>query len=118
MNYRKFFSDYYNIEIPKEYDIHHIDFNRENNKIQNLIVIPYKLHRKYHFLRNIVSKFDYGEGFGSIFMSEYYLNSLEKYANVCRECNLWMNLKYLMDGENIDHKKIPDDPYFKLKLNL
>lgn len=52
MNYRKFYKDYYNIEFGTDYVVHHIDFNRENNNIDNLILLPKKLHSKYHILLN------------------------------------------------------------------
>lgn len=34
--------------IPRGYEIHHIDFNRENNDISNLVCIPKEEHRKLH----------------------------------------------------------------------
>lgn len=52
MNYRKLYENHYGINIPPEYDIHHIDFNRDNNKIDNLILLPKRLHRKLHWVRN------------------------------------------------------------------
>lgn len=37
-----------NGEIPKGYDIHHIDENRQNNSISNLELIPFSTHRSKH----------------------------------------------------------------------
>jgi hypothetical protein len=34
----------------RSYDVHHIDGNKENNSIDNLIAIPNKLHKEIHFL--------------------------------------------------------------------
>lgn len=34
--------------IEDDFDIHHIDFNRENNNIKNLVALPKKLHKEYH----------------------------------------------------------------------
>ena len=48
MTYRKFYAAYFGISIPREYDIHHIDFNRENNEISNLILLPRALHQRLH----------------------------------------------------------------------
>ena len=48
MNYRKLYEDYYKIEIPKGFDIHHIDADRKNNNINNLIMLPSKLHKALH----------------------------------------------------------------------
>ena len=33
---------------PKNFEIHHIDSNRENNHMMNLVLLPIKLHREYH----------------------------------------------------------------------
>lgn len=54
MNYRKLYAEYFNIEIPSEYDIHHIDFDKNNNDIKNLLLLPKDLHRRLHvcFERN------------------------------------------------------------------
>jgi len=44
-----------NGEIPKGYDIHHIDFDHVNNQLSNLALLPEKEHCKLHVLRNIES---------------------------------------------------------------
>ena len=48
IDYRKLYKEYYNIEFSNLYEIHHIDRNRENNSIENLILLPKELHSKYH----------------------------------------------------------------------
>lgn len=48
MNYRKFYQDELGLILDKSYDVHHIDSNRKNNKLSNLVSIPKKLHCKYH----------------------------------------------------------------------
>lgn len=35
-------------KVPIKFDIHHIDFNPNNNDILNLVALPVKLHRQYH----------------------------------------------------------------------
>lgn len=50
MNYRKLYETHFDIKLSKDYDVHHIDFDRENNTIDNLIAMPNKLHRNYHKL--------------------------------------------------------------------
>lgn len=49
-NYRKFYEKQTGKKVPKDFDIHHIDLNRENNDIENLVAIPKELHKKYHAL--------------------------------------------------------------------
>lgn len=48
MNYRKFYKETTGVEIPKGFDVHHIDGNRSNNDIMNLVAIPRNVHRSYH----------------------------------------------------------------------
>ncbi len=39
------------IVLPKGYDVHHIDKNRKNNVLENLIILPTGVHKHLH--RNI-----------------------------------------------------------------
>ena len=48
MDYRKFYEQILNVKLKKEEEVHHLDRNRENNDIYNLIGIPRKLHKQYH----------------------------------------------------------------------
>jgi len=47
MNYRKLYEDNVGI-IPENWEIHHIDFNHNNNEINNLIVLPSMVHMIIH----------------------------------------------------------------------
>lgn len=48
-NYRKIFEQ--NVcNIPKGWDIHHINLNHQDNEIKNLIAIPKKMHTEFHNL--------------------------------------------------------------------
>ena len=51
MNYRKLYERHYGIKIPLGFHIHHIDGNRENNEIRNLILLPGKVHSELHLVR-------------------------------------------------------------------
>ena len=42
--YRKQYEELCNIKIPKGYEIHHINLNHEDNRIENLVMLPKKLH--------------------------------------------------------------------------
>lgn len=47
MNYRALYIK--NVSaIPKGWDIHHIDFNHDNNDIKNLIAVPKIVHKVIH----------------------------------------------------------------------
>ena len=47
MNYRKVYVKE-NGKIPKDWEIHHIDFNHNNNNIDNLISLPKIVHVVIH----------------------------------------------------------------------
>ena len=45
---RAIYKGFYDIEFDSSFVIHHIDFDRTNNNIDNLILLPRGLHSKYH----------------------------------------------------------------------
>lgn len=47
-NMHRYVWEYYNGEIPKGYEIHHVDFDRSNNDISNLQMLSRSDHRKLH----------------------------------------------------------------------
>ena len=47
MNYRKLYDNKIG-KIPNDWEIHHIDFNHNNNDIDNLIAIPKIVHVVIH----------------------------------------------------------------------
>ena len=54
-DYRKLYENYYHIKWDrKKYEVHHKDRNRENNGIENLVLLPKKLHKEYHRLFSII----------------------------------------------------------------
>jgi hypothetical protein len=60
MNYRKKFQDEYFSKtgklMPKEYEVHHIDANRDNNNYDNLIGLPKQLHKILHSRIGLIPK--------------------------------------------------------------
>lgn len=46
--HRLVYEDYYNIEIPDDYDIHHIDEDKSNNSIDNLVLMTHEEHTILH----------------------------------------------------------------------
>jgi len=47
MNYRQLYKELVG-DIPKNWEIHHIDFNHDNNSIDNLIAVPSIVHMVIH----------------------------------------------------------------------
>jgi hypothetical protein len=44
-------------DISKGFEVHHIDIDRENDSIANLVLLPIKLHRRYHTIRKSILNF-------------------------------------------------------------
>lgn len=51
MDYRSFYISMTNSIISNDYEVHHIDSNRDNNDIYNLVALPRKLHKRYHHIK-------------------------------------------------------------------
>lgn len=56
MNYVKFYETENNLKVQKGYEVHHVDWNRENNDIENLVHIPKKVHVCIHNYFGYVTK--------------------------------------------------------------
>lgn len=108
INYRKFYSEITGIKVPKGFEVHHIDLNRENNQIENLVAIPIGLHAKYHLLlpyvsqeinlrRRLLSSVDTGHAYNG-FIAE----KIKEFTEVHQECIKWMDFRNYLLGEYHD----------------
>lgn len=77
MNYRMKYKKFYNVDFGSELEVHHIDENRDNNDIDNLILLPQKLHNLYHEYIKYANDFD-RVGFKNIFFD----NSIRQQINI------------------------------------
>lgn len=103
-NYREKYKRYYGIEFGKEFAIHHIDGDRGNNDIKNLLLLPADLHSKYHGERlnietalnnNLCTKLTYS----GIKLFELQLWYIAKYTEVLKDVSKWVELKFLVDSK-------------------
>lgn len=46
--HRRIYEDYYNVRLPADIEIHHIDGNHDNNDISNLIPVTIQEHFEIH----------------------------------------------------------------------
>lgn len=100
-DYRKIYKEYYKIDFGREYEIHHIDFNRENNNISNLLLLPKALHAKYHMVINAISistEKPKADGFVDLRLSnsnitDYYASMFDLLPEIMSECNKWIEYK-------------------------
>ncbi len=91
--YAKYYEKYFGIEIPDGFVIHHIDSNRQNNHIDNLIMIPNKLHSRYHFFARQINSM-------KILIDSDNADkawAFEGYAEVIKECKKYIDQKYCME---------------------
>lgn len=107
-NYRKIYEKYCKIKIPKNYEIHHIDMNRENNDIFNLVMLPKKLHCDYHkYLQKIeTEKYEIVKKLQSFYKSGNMINNyiiteqhkIEKqFVSIWYECQKYVDYRdYLL----------------------
>lgn len=101
-SYRLKYKRYYGIDFGREYVVHHIDENRENNNINNLLLLPLNLHSKYHTYKDMFNSIA-KEGLcldltysGSNLLA-MQLSYLDDFVEIWREVQKWIELKYLAD---------------------
>ena len=99
-DYRKFYCQ----QVGKQYDsnkfdIHHINMNRKDNRIENLVALPKKLHRQYHFYKRVKDStseydLDYIGGTEEELYMDYFrektLDAYQKFFAVIHECTKWV----------------------------
>lgn len=101
-DYRKLYKEYYGIEFGKEFAIHHIDGNRNNNEISNLLLLPLSLHSKYHaykfeFESCCEYKLECGLTYGDMMARSLQLFYFDRLYSVLQEINFWIEQKQLAD---------------------
>lgn len=77
-SYAKFYIQRTGERYPEGFNIHHIDENRENNSITNLVALPSELHRKYHKTKWEIEKM---QAKGNIVAVKYNSKFLDQYVS-------------------------------------
>lgn len=103
--YRKLYADFYGITWDhKEMEVHHIDYNHDNNDIGNLILLPRWLHKELHSTysetRHVLSMSCSTHDFMKALAREHLRvgmsligDALEKHMEVLAGCSHWCLLK-------------------------
>ena len=99
----------YNGEIPANYDIHHKDFDKNNNDISNLIALPKAVHIQLHARANGLKtrknrgkficvncgrEYEADDNGHNLYCSKKCLENYKKYVlysetRVCAHCGQW-----------------------------
>ena len=88
MDYRKLYFENFG-QQPDHFEIHHMDHNRNNNEISNLVSIPRKLHKRYHAFYNFISQHENPlQMIRNITIFKDYLDKFENaYSEIIFYCN-------------------------------
>lgn len=100
-DYRSMYKRYYGIDFGPDYIIHHIDLDRTNNDISNLLLLPKELHAKYHTILNAISVSigkPKADGFVDLRLSnlevtQYCFDMFALLPAVIAECQKWIEYK-------------------------
>ena len=94
-NYKKIYSENMNgLKWNSElYEIHHIDLNHNNNDFKNLILVPRKLHKLFHFLYNSVKVFDFSSLNQLNYQEPISLTYISKFFIIKQDMNKFLRLK-------------------------
>lgn len=104
-DYKKLYAEHFGITWEEGFEIHHIDGNRGNNDISNLILLPGELHRQLHMFlpkimasagetstRDFIERIVHRElNYGSSYDQELLLHL----TSTLSECERWGFLKYV-----------------------
>lgn len=96
----------------KIYDVHHIDLNHNNNDFNNLVLIPKRLHRKFHFLFNGLKSCDFSKISNLHYQEPFELNWISNFYATKNEMVIMLRLKEelvnnaILIGESEDFDKI------------
>lgn len=103
-HYRTIYKKHYGIKFSSEYVIHHIDENRENNDIKNLLLLPRVLHSKYHTYKTQYLTITGESGicldltYSGSKQRDFQLSYLQSLTEVLSEISYWVYEKYLADN--------------------
>lgn len=124
-NYRQLFKKYYGLEFGNNYQIHHIDFNHENDDISNLLLLPRWIHKEYHEAIKDLPRLTNYPLVGTISLrpigwanadTNYERECIRRFWKALDACRDWVDYKRYLDGEipNIHNIRLLSDDEWHL----
>ncbi len=116
MDCRKIYAEMTKCEVPFNFQIHHIDGDRANNDIKNLVALPKSLHSKYHRLKPPEMHLDFRlkaiNESGSAYLG-WFIQQLEGFEDVYNKCIVWVDYREYLLGNlpnifKMDYEQIGD----------
>lgn len=98
-NYREKYKRHYNIDFGSDFVVHHIDENRQNNDIENLLLLPRELHSKYHAYKSqhMMTPYYPELSYSASMARGLYRMTYNDFEKILEEAEEWVHRKYLMD---------------------
>ena len=102
-SYREKYKQHYGIEFRKDFVVHHIDEDRGNNDISNLILIPRDLHSKYHHCKTMIEiqtkeGFNYKLTYSASCVRSLQFSYFDELREVLKELQKWIDYKFRADS--------------------
>lgn len=97
-DYRTIYEEHFRMTIPDGFVIHHMDRDRDNNDIDNLVMLPSKLHQQYHFYStgDEDGRCYFNNKLDDLFSYDYSLVRAERMLEVLKQCAFWCSVKERM----------------------
>ena len=100
MGYRHTYEEYYKVKLDNSWDVHHIDYDHNNNDVNNLVALPNYLHQKLHMAHNQfeLSKQNFSLSdivlhSGQLCAHTEFMQALNNYVNIVNECTVFMTMR-------------------------
>lgn len=100
MGYRQDYEEYYGIKVDKSWHIHHIDYNHNNNDINNLVALPdyihielHRAHDEWELCKQNFSFSDIQLYTGKCCGHSRFMETLTDYVNAVSKCTPYMNTR-------------------------
>jgi hypothetical protein len=103
MDYRRIYEERLGISLPLEFEVHHIDMNRDNNEIENLVALPKHVHQEYHRLIPMIEnkQFNFtilGTSDSGNKHNLFFFNNSVEFIKVYEDCSYWIDYRDFLLG--------------------